>query len=137
MIFWIHPFLQTVGAVCALYALSLGWRRFCVLHLKKPGAFAWKRHVFWGSAALAVWCCGAVGGALMTRLEWGAFFLTGAHARTGWIFVGLAVFGFISGRIMDMRKKRRLWLPLLHGITNLLLIVLFFAQAWTGWDYLP
>lgn len=136
MLYWVHPLWQATAAVFALGALSLGWQRFRILHMGRKGGFAWKRHVLLGSIALIAWIFGAVFGLITVRLEWGVFFLTGAHGRTGLIFVVLAVFGYISGHVLDRTRNRRVGLPLLHGACNLLLVILAFVQAWTGWDYL-
>ena len=137
MPYWAHPLWQGTATALALYVLCLGLRRFAVLHLKRKGNFPWRRHVSLGTAVLAAWCLGALGGLLTARLEWGAFFLTGPHAQIGLVFVALAVFGYATGRRLDTVKQRRFWLPLLHGACNCLLVALAFVQAWTGWDYLP
>lgn len=136
MLFWVHPFWQataTVGAVCVLF---LGWQRFRVLHFGSRVKFDWKRHVFWGKVVLAAWCAGAALGIAMARLEWGASFITGTHMTVGLWFIALAVVGYLTGSRLDAVKKRRVWLPLLHGANNVLLVVLAVIQAWTGWNFL-
>lgn len=137
MLFWVHPVWQATSTLLAAYVLYLGWQRFLILHGGRKGAFLWKRHVAMGSAALAAWCLGAGFGILAARLEWGMFFLTGPHAWLGLLFVPLAVFGYCSGQTLDKNRTRRFWLPLLHGVNNLLLVILAFVQVWTGWAYLP
>ena len=136
MVYWLHPVWQAAVTALALYVLYLGWRRFAALHLKGKGGFPWKRHVALGKITLAAWVAGAVGGIAAARMEWGVFFLMGAHAWTGLAFIALAVFAYISGRCLDKNRQRRFWLPLLHGANNLLLVVLAFIQMWTGWEFL-
>lgn len=136
MLYWMHPLWQGAATALSLYVLFLGWQRFTVLHLGRKGNFPWKRHVLLGSVALAAWCFGAAGGLAVARLEWGVFFMTETHATVGLVFVALAVFGYCSGRRLDRVKKRRFWLPLLHGANNCLLVILAFVQAWTGWAFL-
>lgn len=136
MLSWLHTFWQAAATIIALGALGLGWQRFRTLHLGRKGPFAWRRHVLWGSVALAAWIVGAILGITGARLAWGGFFFTGMHAWIGLLFVAIAVFGYLSGRILDKTRKRPAWLTPLHGACNLLLIILAFIQAWTGWPYL-
>lgn len=137
MVFWVHPVWQAAATCGALFVLFLGWQRFCILHFRGKGTFAWKRHVFLGKIVLGLWCAGAILGIVVARLEWGVSFITGTHMEIGLWFVPLAAVGYLTGSRLDKVKKRRLWLPLLHGATNTLLIALAATQAWTGWFFLP
>lgn len=137
MVYWLHPAWQTAATALALYALLLGWRRVMSQHMGRKAGFQWKRHVLLGKIALTAWCIGAIIGIAAVRLEWGMFFLTGAHAWTGLAFIALAAFGYASGRALDRTRQRSFWLPVLHGANNALLAILAFVQMWTGWSYLP
>lgn len=137
MLFWVHPVLQATATCGAVYVLFLGWQRFRRLHCKGSVTFAWKRHVLLGKTVLGLWCVGAILGVVVARLEWGAFFITGTHMEVGLWFVPLATVGFLTGNRLDRVRKRRFWLPLLHGATSTLLIALAATQAWTGRIFLP
>lgn len=137
MLFWLHPVWQAAATCGALCVFFLGWQRFRSLHFGSRVAFAWKRHVFWGKTVLGAWAVGAILGAAVARLEWGASFITGTHMEAGLWFALPAAVGYLTGNRLDTVKKRRFWLPLLHGAVNVLLIALAVVQAWTGWIFLP
>jgi uncharacterized membrane protein YozB (DUF420 family) len=130
---FVHPSLQLLSMVVALYALFWGIQRFRFLHLHTKALFNWKRHVYAGSASLLLWIAGVVGGVSMVYLYWDSFLMTGAHGRTALIMLPLMLFGLISGIYMHRVRKRRTFLPLLHGLNNLVVIILAFSQIRTGW----
>ncbi|MBU2551804.1 MAG: DUF4079 domain-containing protein [Proteobacteria bacterium] len=133
---WIHPLLQILATLLAVYVLFLGFRRFQTLHLGRKTVFAWKLHVRLGLVALALWLVGMAGGLITAARTWPGFLITGAHAYIG-LFIGLlAVVGLATGLYMDRVKKKRTALPLIHGLNNLLALVLAVAQVFTGmWVY--
>ena len=85
-----------------------------------------------GKIALICMLLGLLGGLAIVRLTWHGFFVTGWHAYIGLCMAPLLVFGLVSGWQMDKVKKKRPALPLVHGICNLLVVVLALAQAYTG-----
>lgn len=137
MIFWIHPVWQSVATLLAVYALALGCRRIQSRHFGYKTIFAWKDHVRWGRSALGLWMIGALLGLGVVRLEWGGWLLTGDHGLLGLVFLPLALFGYLSGHVMDARKKPRTVLPMAHGLVNICLMAAALWQAWSGWPYLP
>lgn len=44
----------------------------------------------------------------------------------------LCVIGYMTGYRLDKEKRRRKWLPLVHGVNNLVLVALALWQLWTG-----
>lgn len=46
------------------------------------------------------------------------------------------LFGLASGLVLDRRKARRTVLPLVHGLANLVLLILALVQVWTGFHVL-
>ncbi len=44
--------------------------------------------------------------------------------------------GIVSGWIMHRRKQRRKVLPLIHGVNNLVLVLLALFQVYNGWQVL-
>ncbi|WP_018124241.1 DUF4079 family protein [Desulfovibrio oxyclinae] len=133
---YFHPVFQAVATLLALYALTLGFRRFQFNHLKKRVAFNWKRHVFVGRLALGMWMLGMVGGLMMARIYWSTTLLTGLHWQVAFWMLPLILFGFATGEVMNRLKEPRKILPLLHGLNNLILICLALFQFYTGWHVL-
>ncbi len=131
---YIHPVLMLLALALAISAAFSGFCRAQCLHLKKRLIFPWRRHVHFGLCAVVLWLLGTPGGLLGAKLIFSIAFFSGAHVIVGLIIWFLALFGLISGLILDRVKKRRRLLPALHGINNLLLIVLTVAQAVSGFD---
>lgn len=133
MIMWIHPALQALATLSALYVLYLGWVRFQFAHLGRKGiVFQWKTHVRQGLIAIGLWAAGLAGGLWAALDAWTVLGLSGAHYWVGLAMGPLMVFGLVSGWVMDRVKARRKVLPLLHGAANLLLVLLALWQTWTG-----
>ena len=59
--------------------------------------------------------------------------MTGTHGKTALVMLPLLLFGLISGIYMNQVKKKRRFLPLLHGANNLVVIILALSQIRTGW----
>lgn len=129
---WMHPVLQFTATLAGLYVMYFGWVRFQSAHLGRKLVFPWKQHVKWGTITLAVWAAGGLGGMGVARMAWSNSFLTGVHAWVGLVMIPLCAVGYLTGQRLDAVKKRRKWLPLLHGANNLLLVVLSLWQIWTG-----
>jgi hypothetical protein len=130
---FIHPVLQLLATGVALYALYLGINRILLLHFQQKTLFHWKHHVFMGSASLLLWIAGVLGGISMVYLYWHSFLMTGIHGKTALVMVPLLLFGLASGIYMNRIKKKRRFLPLLHGANNLVVIILALSQIRTGW----
>ena len=137
MAFWIHPLIQVVATLLSFYVLHLGWQRVQCSHLGQKTVFAWKQHVLFGRWAIGLWLVGGLVGLAVVRFGWGAFLLTNTHAQVGYTFMVLALFGYLSGHVMDKVKKRRTLLPIIHGCVNSLLVLAALWQAWTGFPFLP
>lgn len=133
---YIHPLIQVAATFLGLFALILGWPRFLSNHMNGKGSFNWKRHVFIGRLAMAGWGLGLLGGLLVARSVWGVTLMTGLHWQVAFWMLPLLAFGLASGEIMHRLKQPRKFMPLLHGINNLLLLVLALWQFVTGWGVL-
>lgn len=129
----IHPIIQVWALVAALYAFCLGVQRFRFLHLHKKTAFKWKRHVVFGEIALGIFLLGMLGGMTVVYLYWHGFLITGSHGNIALVMAPCVVFGLVSGLYMNVRKKKRRVLPLVHGLNNLLVLILGLCQVYTGW----
>jgi hypothetical protein len=130
---FIHPIIQILAILLALYVFYLGLHRFRALHLKQKVAFNWKRHVILGKIVLISWLTGMLGGAVMAKVTWHRFLVTGTHGKVALVMLPPILFGLFSGLYMDRRKKMRTLLPLLHGINNMVILALTGYQITTGW----
>ena len=128
----IHPVLQGITTLVALYVLLLGAARFRRLHLQQKTMFQWKRHVIFGTITLLLWALGLVLGMVMVRVFWHGLLITGTHGGSGVLILPLILFGLFSGRHMHLYKQQRIILPLLHGAANLFLIVMALLLAVSG-----
>lgn len=129
---WIHPVLQFLCTIVALYVMALGVQRFRAAHLKHKAMFNWKRHVLAGKLVLIVWFVAFVWGAGACHFMWGGNSYTGLHYTIGLIMLPLLATGYATGHVLDTVKKRRKVLPLVHAANNTLLLGLALFQIWTG-----
>ena len=132
--FLIHPILQGIAILLSLYAAYLGSQRFLSLHMKRKRRFLWKRHVTIGSLVFFIWLAGIVGGISIVRIFWRGFLVTGNHGKIGLFLVPFILFGLLTGYYMNRRKRKRIVLPLIHGINNALVILIALIQIDTGLD---
>lgn len=130
---FIHPVFQACATLFGIYVLWLGWARFQALHLNKRVPFQWKLHVRLGTVVLAVWALGALAGLGMAHIVFGYSFVSGTHAAVGMLTLPFIAFSLYSGHRLDTVKMRRTWLPLAHGINNVILIGLCLWQVRTGY----
>lgn len=134
--FYIHPVVQFLATLLAGYVFVLGWPRLRVAFVGGRAYFAWKRHVRLGLAALLILMAGMFGGAFVTFRYWGGTGFTNWHYWIALAMFPLMLFGLISGWVMNRTKTRRRILPIMHGLANLVLLVLALFQVWTGYDVL-
>jgi len=132
--FLIHPIFEFVGILIALYAMKLGVSRFRMVHLKKKTRFNWKLHVRFGIIASTVMLIGFLGGLYIVKTNWYGLFITGTHAKIGFLMIPFILFAIASGIYMDRRKKKRTILPLIHAIFNTAMLFLALVQIYTGVD---
>ncbi|MGM0611797.1 MAG: DUF4079 family protein [Thermodesulfobacteriota bacterium] len=127
-----HPLLQFIALIIALYVFKLGLSRFSSVHLRKKRPFDWKNHVRFGLVANIIWIVGFFGGLYAVYSGWNGIFLTGLHAKIALILVPFIVFAIVSGVCMDKRKKKRRVLPLVHAGLNTVMLLLVLVQVFTG-----
>ena len=131
---WLHPLMQVVAAIIGLWALWQGWKRFSMTRGKRV-IFPWKQHVRLGSVGLVLWTLGALG-FYVTHSLFGSTHMTGLHATLALFIIILSLFGLVTGYVMNKWKRKRFWLPLLHGGVNVFLVVLVLVECWTGYELL-
>lgn len=129
---YIHPAIQIIAILLAVYALFLGLPRVVSLHLGQKRRFARERHVRVGTLSLVLMILGTIGGLAMARIYWSGWLVTGEHAEHGLLMLPLMLFGLVSGQFMARSPRPRKLLPLLHALNNLALLGLAFHQAWEG-----
>lgn len=129
---WIHPLLQIIATGIALYALHLGWIRFQTNHFGKQGVFPWKEHAKFGKYAHILWMAGLVLGQYAVSKEWGRNGITGTHYWLGQLMMPCIAAGYITGVVMERNKMDRKYMPLVHGVFNIVAALLALALLVTG-----
>jgi hypothetical protein len=129
----IHPIIQFSAILLTLYLFYLGVQRFRSFHLHQKRLFRWKRHVLLGKIAMLALLGGMMGGMTMVYLYWHGFLITGFHGRVALTMIPFIIFGTASGLYMNHNKKKRTALPMIHGLSNFVLLILALTQAVTGW----
>jgi hypothetical protein len=132
IVFWIHPAIQWIATAMAGYTLWLAWPRFLYNHWGIKGRFQWNDHVKWGKYSHIFWMAGMVIGAAVVARNWGGSGATGDHYWIGQLIMPCIAAGYITGSIMDRDKKPRRYLPLIHGVCNLLALLIAIIQIFTG-----
>ncbi|MBW2514530.1 MAG: DUF4079 domain-containing protein [Deltaproteobacteria bacterium] len=132
----LHPLMQLVATVLVLVVLQQGIQRFRFQHLKQKAAFQWKRHIYLGTWVMAIWTAGFVGGLMVVRNYWYATFITGVHGKVGVAMLPFMLVGIVSGWVMHVWKRPRKLLPWVHGVNNLVLVLLALFQLYSGWQVL-
>jgi hypothetical protein len=129
----IHPIIQFLAVMLTLYVFYLGVQRFRSLHLHQKTLFRWKRHVLLGEIAMLALLGGMIGGMTMVSFYWNGFLITGAHGKVALVMTPFIIFSAASGLYMNRNKKKRMALPTVHGLSNLVILILALIQAVTGW----
>ena len=86
-----------------------------------------------GEIALGVLLASMAGGIIIVYSTWHGFFITGIHGMVALIMAPLIIFGFISGLYMNHAKKKRRILPFIHGLNNLVILLMAISQIISGW----
>lgn len=129
----IHPIIQSSAILIALYVFYLGVERFRSLHLHQKRVFRWKRHEAWGKIALGALLAGVLGGMTVVKVYWHGFLITGTHGKVALVLIPFIIFGLVSGVYMNRKKKQQRFLSLIHGLNNLIVLILALTQVVSGW----
>jgi hypothetical protein len=132
MMLYIHPGFQAWAILLAFYVFYLGVQRFRSSHLHQKVVFKWKPHVLLGKIVLGALLIGLIGGILMVYIHWHFFLISGIHAIVGLILAPLILIGFTTGLYLDAKKGKHPFLALIHGINNLVVLLLCISQAISG-----
>lgn len=131
LILSLHPVGQIIAILFACYAAYLGLQRTKSLHFGKTTGFYRERHVITGAIALFSMLGGIAAGSIMVN----RYLLSpdmGLHVAVAMIILVLGLFGIISGFVLYLKPKQRRILPAVHGINNLVILLLALVQVVTG-----
>lgn len=127
----IHPAAQLAAILLAFYAAYLGFQRASSLHFGRSARFLRERHVIIGTISLVSMLGGVAAGSIMVS----RYLLnpdTALHEAVAMIILPLGVFGIFSGFFLYLNPKQRRILPAIHGINNLVILILALMQIGTG-----
>jgi hypothetical protein len=102
--------------------------------MNQRALFRWKQHVVFGEIALGMWLAGLIGGAVTVYVSWRGFFITGTHGEVALVMAPFIIFSLVSGLYMHYKKRARKILPLVHGLSSLVVLILACVQVATGWS---
>jgi phosphoglycerol transferase MdoB-like AlkP superfamily enzyme len=89
-----------------------------------------------GEIALGVLLAGMLGGLAMVYVYWHGFLITGIHGKVALVMVPFIIFGLVSGLDMNHKKRKRRILPFVHGLNNLVVLIMAISQIISGlWVY--
>ncbi len=129
---YVHPLIQDLGLVFFLVALYYGFQRFRQTFLRQKAVFPWNRHVAAGAAAYGLWIVGYFVGMWAAESKWGDEAATGLHEATGTALLVVILCAAALGWTMNLWKKPRKALPLIHMSLGATAFLLFLFQAATG-----
>lgn len=128
----LHPFVQFVGILLAYYAGYLGTQRIRSLHFGQSVVFQRQRHAIAGGVALLGLLVGFFGG-LVSSLFLHEHEGLGLHKLVAFIILPLLAVGLSTGYHLYRHPKKRKVLPMIHGVNNLILLILLLFQIYSGW----
>ena len=89
-----------------------------------------------GEIALGILLAGMTGGIIAVYSTWHGLFITGIHGMVALVMTPLIIFGLLSGLYMNHAKKKRRILPFIHGLNNLVILLMAISQIISGsWVY--
>lgn len=132
LILSLHPFGQLFGILIAYYAGYLGIQRVRSLHFGQSAVFQRQRHAIVGGIALLLLLAGFFGG-LLSSLFLHEHEGLGLHKPVAFVILPLLAVGLSTGYHLYKHPKKRKVLPAIHGVNNLILLVLLLFQIYSGW----
>ena len=127
----IHPIGQLFAILLAFYALYLGYQRTKSLHYAKAARFKREHHVVAGTVALISMLGGIAAGFIMVSRYLDNPEM-GLHVAVAMLLLPLGIFGIVSGFFLYLNPGKRTILPAIHGINNLLVLILALLQVFSG-----
>ena len=127
----VHPVAQFCAILIGFYAAYLGFQRTRSLHFSKAVRFHRDRHAIAGTVSLVSMLGGIAAGFIMVN----RYLLNpemALHEAVAMAILPLGVFGIFSGVFLYLNPRQRKFLPVIHGITNLVILALALSQVVTG-----
>ncbi len=129
----LHPAAQFTVILLAYYAAYLGMLRAQSLHFGKTAGFPREQHVVIGAIALVAMLGGLAAGKIIT-----ARFIPnpdmGLHDDIAKTLLPFLLFGLLSGFYLYFNPQKRKFIPAIHALNNLLILLLAFVQILSGWQ---
>ena len=89
-----------------------------------------------GETTLGVLLAGMAGGIAVVYNTWHGLFITGIHGKVALAMAPFIIFGLVSGLYMNHKKRKRRILPFVHGLNNLVVLIMAIGQIISGvWVY--
>ena len=89
-----------------------------------------------GEIALGVLLAGMGGGIAIVYITWHGLFITGIHGTIALVMAPFIILGLISGLYINHKKRKRRILPFVHGLNNLVVLIMAISQIISGlWVY--
>jgi hypothetical protein len=115
------------------YAAFLGVQRSRSLHFGQQGVtFRRKRHALFGAIALFMLMGGLAGGKIIAALVWQGLVVIHLHNSLALAILPFLLIGITTGLYLYFSPGRRKVLPVIHGLNNLVLLILLLVQAYSG-----
>jgi len=131
LILSLHPAGQLMAILFACYAAFLGFQRTKSLHFGKVARFLRQPHAIIGAIVLISMLGGIVAGDIIVNTYLLEPDLT-LHVVFAVVILVLGLVGISSGFFLYFKPKPRRILPAIHGVNNLLLLIICFGQIVTG-----
>lgn len=132
----LHPIIQLSAILLAYYAGYLGLQRTRSLHFGHRVLFQRKRHAATGAVALVVLMCGYFGGLILASAMPPGHEGGEIHEIVGTILLPLFVIGGTTGYYLYSIPKKNKTLAIIHGLNNLVILILLLVQIFSGWHIL-
>jgi len=130
----IHPLLQSIAILLAMYAGYLGYQRTRSLHFGHTVPFQRDRHALTGAISLISMLGGLAGGLIIASRFLEKYHGHPLHKEVAFMMLPLLVIGIFTGFYLYMDPKKRVVLPAIHGINNLILLAFALFQLFSGME---
>lgn len=131
LILSIHPAGQLAAILFCCYAAYHGLQWTRSLHFNRTSRFYRERHAIAGTIALVSMLGGIAAGFIMVNRYLFSPEM-GLHGTVAILILPLGLFGIFSGFFLYIQPGQRRALPAIHGINNLIILVLALLQIITG-----
>lgn len=129
----LHPIIQATAILLAYYAAYLGVQRTRSLHFGQQVLFQRKQHAIIGAIALLTLLGGLFGGFIIADIAFPQKHGIGPHGMVALVMLPLLIIGIGTGYYLYVRPAKNKVLSVVHGVNNLLILLLLGFQVYSGW----